>query len=337
MQFDPNNNVVKLCAQGMELEGQGKSEEAIKLFRQAWNEAASDFEKFTAAHYVARTQKSIADKLKWDETALQLALNINDDTIKETYPSLYLNIAKCYEDLNDFQKAKKNYDLALSFTNLLPDNGYGNMIKGGIVAGIERLQNKKAENKQFMRKTIAAINMTLDGVCDHTVGIVDENLHYHYSDLVNNAGVMLYGRTTYQLMQFWQTLLTDPADQKSMNDFAFSINKLEKIVFTNTLKDTAWDTAKIASRPLEETVLELKQESGKDILIGSRSLIIQLLNSNLIDEFQICIHPMVEGKGLRLFDQIKDRIVFKLIKTKTLNSGVTIMYYEPTSEETTNR
>ena len=188
-----------------------------------------------------------------------------------------------------------------------------------------------------MKKVIAAINMTIDGVCDHTVGIVDENLHHHYSDLVNNAGVMLYGRTTYQLMQFWQTLLTNPSDKKSMNDFAYSINKIEKIVFSSTLTETGWDTAKIANRPLEETVLELKQQSGKDILIGSRSLIIQLLNRNLIDEFQICIHPMIEGKGLRLFDQIEGRIIFKLNKTKSLNSGVTIMYYEPTSERTTNR
>ncbi len=188
-----------------------------------------------------------------------------------------------------------------------------------------------------MRKVIAAINMTLDGVCDHTVGIVDENLHQHYSDLINNAGVILYGRTTYQLMQFWQTLIKKPSDQKSMNDFALSINKIEKIVFSNTLKDTGWDTAKISNRPLDETILELKQKPGKDILIGSRSLIIQLLNRKLIDEFQICIHPMIEGKGLLLFDQIKDRIFFKLIKSKSLNSGVTILYYEPTSQETTNR
>lgn len=182
-----------------------------------------------------------------------------------------------------------------------------------------------------MRKVIAAINMTLDGVCDHTVGIVDENLHHHYSDLVNNAGAMLYGRTTYQLMQFWQTLLTNPSDQKSMNDFAYSINKIPKLVFSKTLKNTGWDTAEIADRPLEQIILHLKQQAGKDILIGSRSLIIQLLNKNLIDEFQICIHPMIEGKGLQLFEQINGRIIFNLIKTKSLNSGVTIMYYEPTS------
>nr|WP_294858662.1 hypothetical protein [uncultured Fluviicola sp.] len=140
MQFDPNNKIVKLCAQGMEMEGKGDHEEASKYFLQAWNEATNEFEKFTAAHYVARHQKSVADKLRWDETALQLALKINDDIIKGTYPSLYLNIAKCYEDLKDFDNAIKNYQLAFSFANLLPDNGYGNMIKSGITNGIERVK-----------------------------------------------------------------------------------------------------------------------------------------------------------------------------------------------------
>jgi dihydrofolate reductase len=183
-----------------------------------------------------------------------------------------------------------------------------------------------------MRKVIAAINMTLDGVCDHTAGVVDEGLHQHYTGLINNAGIVLYGRTTYQLMQFWKTLLDNPSGKKSMDDFAVSINNLPKLVFSNTLQETNWDTAKLSDLPLNEKVLELKQQSGKDILAGSRSLIVQLLNSNLIDEFQICVHPVIEGKGLKLFDQITHQIKLKLIKTKTLNSGATIFYYEPTWE-----
>lgn len=183
-----------------------------------------------------------------------------------------------------------------------------------------------------MRRVIAAINMTLDGVCDHTVGVVDENLHQHYADLINNAGVILYGRITYQLMQFWQTLLQNPSGIKSMDDFAISIDKISKIVFSATLNETNWNSAELSDSPLNEKILELKQQSGNDILIGSRSLIIQLLNSNQIDEFQICVHPVIEGKGLRLFDQIKDRIMLKLVKTKTLNSGATVFYYKPTRE-----
>jgi rifampin ADP-ribosylating transferase len=139
MEFDPNNNVIKLCAQGMEMEGKGQSEYAEMLFFKAWSEATNDFEKFTAAHYVARHQKTIADKLSWDSTALELALKIKDETIKGTYPSLYLNIAKGYEDLSDFDNARKNYQLALSFMSHLPEDGYGNMIRRGISNGIERL------------------------------------------------------------------------------------------------------------------------------------------------------------------------------------------------------
>lgn len=175
--------------------------------------------------------------------------------------------------------------------------------------------------------------MTLDGFCDHTAGFAaDEELHSHYADLLNSSGIILYGRTTYQLMQFWQTLLKNPSEEKSMNDFAISIDKVEKLIFSNTLKDTGWDSAKLAKRPLDEEVLELKQKPGKDIFIGSRSLIIQLLNSNLLDELQICIHPVIEGQGLPLFDQIKSRIILKLVKTKSFNSGATVLYYEPTSE-----
>lgn len=180
-----------------------------------------------------------------------------------------------------------------------------------------------------MSKVIAAFNMTLDGVCDHTVGVVDEKLHQHYAGLIDSAGVILYGRTTYELMKFWQTLLTNPAPEQSMNDFARSLNKIRKLVFSRTLKDTGWDTAELPKHPLEEALQELRKQAGQDILVGSRSLIIQLLNSGLIDEFQICIHPIIEGTGLRLFDNIQQRIMLKLVRTKTLPSGVTILYYEP--------
>src|SRR5258708_5737724 len=109
----------------MDIEATGQADEAGKIFFQAWNEASSDFEKFTAAHYVARHQKTVADKLAWDETTLHFALKITDESIKQAYPSLYLNIAKCYEDLNDTDKAKINYGFALSYVAFLPEDGYG--------------------------------------------------------------------------------------------------------------------------------------------------------------------------------------------------------------------
>lgn len=180
-----------------------------------------------------------------------------------------------------------------------------------------------------MRKVIAAFNMTLDGVCDHTTGVANEELHQHYAELINNGDAILYGRTTYQLMQFWQELIKKPSGEKSMDDFTISIDKIQKLVFSNTLKETGWNSAKLANKSLEQEVLELKQQPGRDILVGSRSLIIQLLNKNLIDELQICIHPVIEGKGLLLFDQIHARVMLKLINTKVLRTGATVFYYEP--------
>ena len=184
-----------------------------------------------------------------------------------------------------------------------------------------------------MRKLIAAINMTLDGFCDHTAGIPDEEIHYHYADLLNNADVVLYGRITYQLMQYWQTLLKNPSGEKSMDDFAMAIDKIPKIVFSHKLKNTEWNSAKLSNQHIEEEVLELKQQSGKDILVGSRSLIIQLMKLNLIDEYQLCVHPVIAGSGLPLFENINDRIILKLIKTKPFSGGAVTLYYEPTKND----
>lgn len=123
MEFNPNNNIVKLCIQGMDMEAKDKPEEASRLFLQAWNEATNDFEKFLTAYYVARHQENISDKLKWLEAALQFALKINNDAVKSAFPSLYLNIAKCYEDLSDLDNAKKNSELAALFAAKPSDNG----------------------------------------------------------------------------------------------------------------------------------------------------------------------------------------------------------------------
>jgi tetratricopeptide (TPR) repeat protein len=139
MQFDPDNPIVRLCAEGMELELRQQFAEAARLFAKAWESATNDLEKFIAAHYVARHQESVRDKLKWDETALAFALQIRDSGMQANYPSLYLNIAKCYEDLHDISNARNNYQLALSYCRYLPDNGYGQIILTGIRNGIERL------------------------------------------------------------------------------------------------------------------------------------------------------------------------------------------------------
>lgn len=123
MEFSPSNNVVKLCLQGLSLEEKGNTEEAGRTFLQAWNEATSDFERFIASYHVARNQARAPDKLRWFETALQLAKLVNDESVKAAFPFLHRRIAKCYEDLNDFDNAKRNLELADSLTGEPSDNG----------------------------------------------------------------------------------------------------------------------------------------------------------------------------------------------------------------------
>jgi rifampin ADP-ribosylating transferase len=123
----------------MEQEGKGQPAEAARLYDEAWIVATNDFEKFTAAHYVARQQENATGKLVWDKIALQHALNIDDVAVKAVLPSLYLNIGKCYEDLHDRQNAKENYEAALSLADFLPGDGYGNMIRAGIGQALERI------------------------------------------------------------------------------------------------------------------------------------------------------------------------------------------------------
>jgi dihydrofolate reductase len=183
-----------------------------------------------------------------------------------------------------------------------------------------------------MRKIVAAINMTLDGFCDHTAGLPDEEIHQHYTELLSQGDAILYGRITYQLMEFWRTILENPSEEKSMNDFALAIDHIPKIVFSHTLNHVDWKTATIANHDLKETVLELRQQPGKHILVGSPGLIIQLLNLHLVDELQLCIYPVIAGKGLPLFGKINDRTIFKLVNTKTFSGGAVILYYQPGKE-----
>jgi dihydrofolate reductase len=182
-----------------------------------------------------------------------------------------------------------------------------------------------------MRKVIAVINMTLDGYCDHTAMIADDELHQHYNELLSNAGAIIYGRITYQLMEsYWPTIVKNPTGNRPTDEFAVLIENIPKIVFSHTLKNVDWKNVKLAKADVKQEVLALSQQPGKDILVGSPSLITTLMNLNLIDEYQLCVHPVIAGNGLPLFKNINDRTVLRLRKTKALSSGSITLYYEPT-------
>ena len=185
-----------------------------------------------------------------------------------------------------------------------------------------------------MRKLIAAINMTLDGFCDHTAMTADDEIHEHYSELLRNAGALLYGRITYQLMEsYWPTIVKTPTGNKPTDDFAVLIDNISKIVFSRTLKNVdpiiiGWKNSELKREIIKEEVLELKRQAGKNIFAGSPSLIVALTQLDLIDEYQLAVQPTILGRGLPLFKNITDRVNLKFLKTKTFSCGVVAHYYE---------
>ena len=187
-----------------------------------------------------------------------------------------------------------------------------------------------------MRKLIAAINMTLDGFCDHTAMIADEEIHEHYNDLLRNAGTLIYGRITYQLMEsYWPSVVRNPTGNKPMDDFAVLIDDLPKIVYSRTLKNVVWKNSTLKKEIIKEEIIALKQSrngGSKNIVVGSPSLIVALAQLGVVDEYQLAVQPTVLGSGLQLFKNIRDRIDLKLLKTKTFGCGAVMLYYEPTKK-----
>ena len=184
-----------------------------------------------------------------------------------------------------------------------------------------------------MRKLIAAMNMTLDGFCDHTAMIADDEIHQHYNELLGSADTLIYGRTTYQLMEsYWPTVVKSPTGNKPTDEFAVLIDNISKIVFSRTLQHMDWKNTQLKKEVVKAEVSELKRQAGKNILVGSPSLIVALAQLDVIDEYQLGVQPTVVGSGLALFKNIRDRINLKLLKTKTFGCGAVMLYYEPTKE-----
>ena len=181
-----------------------------------------------------------------------------------------------------------------------------------------------------MRKLIAAMNMTLDGFCDHTTMIADEEIHQHYNELLSNADTLIYGRKTYQLMEsYWPSVVKSPTGNKPMDEFALLIDNISKIVFSRTLQHVNWKNTILKKEVIKEEILELKLLEGKNILVGSPGLIVALAQLDLIDEYQLSVQPTVVGSGLPLFKNVRDRINLRLLQTKTFGCGTVAFYYEP--------
>ena len=176
-----------------------------------------------------------------------------------------------------------------------------------------------------MTKLIAAMNMTLDGFCDHTSMGADDEIHQHYTDLLRDADAIIYGRKTFELMEFWPPLVANPTGIKAMDDFAVAMDEVHKLVYSRTLRAVEWKTAELKGEIVAGEIVDLKQRSSKNIYVGSPSMIVQLGNLGLVDEYQLAIHPTIVGSGLPLFKNITERIDLKLFKSKSFDCGAVIL------------
>ena len=181
-----------------------------------------------------------------------------------------------------------------------------------------------------MRKVVFAINITADGYCSHTDMIADEELHDFFARLLRQASLLLFGRITYQLMvPYWPDVARNPSEAETTNEFARVFDSLDKVVFSTTLKHVEGNNTRIVRANVADEVLALKQQPGKDILVGSLSIASQLSERGLIDEYHFVVHPVVAGKGPRLFETVKpqDRLRLDFIGLKTFQSGVVALHY----------
>jgi len=181
-----------------------------------------------------------------------------------------------------------------------------------------------------MRKVTFAINITTDGYCNHTDMIADDALHRYFTGLLRKVDLILYGRVTYQLMvPFWPEVARDQSMSEADNEFARVFDSLEKVVFSTTLKDVEGTNTRLVRANVAEELLALKQRPGKDICVGSLSLASQLSERALIDEYRFLVHPVVAGKGPRLFEtlNLQDSLRLDFIDSQIFQSGVIALHY----------
>lgn len=183
-----------------------------------------------------------------------------------------------------------------------------------------------------MRKLIFAINVTMDGCCDHEKGYPSVEVHEYFTRLTREAGALLYGRKTYELMvPFWPDIAQSSDDQaKDMKEFADAfVSVPQMIVFSKTLSSVEGKNTTLLRSDLLAEVTRLKQQSGGGILTGGVEVPSQLLATGLVDEIRLVIHPMIAGKGRRLFDDLnlQDQLGFRLTGTQVFKSGHVALHY----------
>ena len=181
-----------------------------------------------------------------------------------------------------------------------------------------------------MRNLIYAINVTLDGCCDHTKGSADDELLEHYTQLLREVDLLVYGRKTYQLMvPYWPDVAKNSSETKASIEFARTFDSINRVVFSRSLDSAEDRNTRIVRGDLRDEMLKLKQERGKSILVGGVDIPSQLIEVGLVNEFRVVVQPIVAGEGRRLLDRVslQEKLRLKLVDSKTLKSGCVALRY----------
>lgn len=181
-----------------------------------------------------------------------------------------------------------------------------------------------------MRKLIFAINLTLDGCCDHAKQRADDETHEYFTALLREGDLQVFGRITYELMvPFWPDVAKSQSMSKASNEFARVFDSLKKVVVSRSLSSTEDTSTRIIRGNLHDEILKLKQEQGKSILVGGVSVPSQLIELGLVDEYRFVVGPIIAGKGRRLLDDVSlpERLQLRLAESKTLKSGCVALRY----------
>ena len=181
-----------------------------------------------------------------------------------------------------------------------------------------------------MRKLIFAINTTLDGCVDHTKQSVDEEKLEYFTQLTREVDLQVFGRKTYQLMvPYWPDVLKNPSETKADTDFARAFDATNKIVFSRSLNGVEDKKTRIVRTSLRDEILKLKQEQGRNILVGGVDISSQLMQLGLVDEYRFVVGPTLAGEGRRLLEGVSlpEKLQLKLVESKIFNSGCVALRY----------
>lgn len=181
-----------------------------------------------------------------------------------------------------------------------------------------------------MRNLVYAINISLDGCCDHTKTIGSEEILEFHTQLLREVDLLVFGRKTYQLMvPYWPEVAKNSSETKASIEFARAFDSINKIVFSRSLERAEDRNTRIVRGDLRDEILKLKKEPGKNILAGGVDVPSQLVELGLVDEFLFVVQPIIAGEGRRLLDRVRmaEILHLKLVDTKILKSGCVALRY----------